>query len=76
MLQLITVDNKIKQNKSQYNLNRQTARQIARFIVKKCLPIQTPNWWGYLTREMTVRKSCCNQKLWIFTIRKWVEKVN
>ena len=31
--------------------------------------------WSYFTGKKTVRKSCYNQKIWIFVIRQGLDKV-
>ena len=56
-----TINNKIYQNKSQNNLNRQTAR-ISVLLSGNIGKYEFVNWQRSFTRKRTSRKSCYNQK--------------
>ena len=62
-----TIDNKIEQNKTQYKLDRQSAK-ISGLSPEKVNKYEF-NGWRCSTRKILVRKSSYNQKIWIFTIR-------
>ena len=63
-----TIDDKIEQNKAQYNLDRQKVRlQLYRQIMLVNINFHKARMF-YLEKKI-VRKSCYNQKIQIFTIR-------
>ena len=63
-----TIDNKIKQNKTQYNLDRQTAKISV-------LPSGNVGKYEFLTgkgdlpEKDLLEKNCYKQNIWIFTFR-------
>ena len=70
-----TTDNKSEQNEAQYDLDRKMAKVSA-------LSSGHVDKYKLLTRKYVLlekdllEKSCCNQKIWIFTIKWCVEKKN
>ena len=64
-----TIDNKIKQNKAQYDLDRQTTK-----IYHQEMLVNMNFWWQrYFTRKRLARKSCYNKKIWILSIRQRIK---
>ena len=63
------INNKIKQSKAQYHLDRQTANISA-------LSSGNPNKYKFFdlqrwfNRKRFARKNCCNQKICIFSVRQ------
>ena len=65
------IDNKIKQNKAQYNLDRQIAKIFT-------LSSGNVNEYEFLTDQdvLSENKSCCNQNVWMLSVRKSFWKKN
>ena len=65
------IDNKIKQNKAQYNLDRQIAKIFT-------LSSGNVNEYEFLTDQdiLSENKSCYNQKIWMLSVRKSFWKTN
>ena len=70
-----TIDNKIDQFKAQYNSDRQAAKILVLWSgnVGKFKSLAGED---FLPEKKTLRKNSYNQKIWIFTIRYWVQKTN
>ena len=63
------INNKIEENKTQYDLDRQTAKIFA-------LLSGNVSKYEFLNGKDVARTSSFNQKIWIFSIRHRIEKVN
>ena len=69
------ISNKIKQTKAQYNLDRQAA---------KILDLSSGNVSKYkfltdkdvLPEKKLARRSCNNEKIWIFALRQQIKSTN
>ena len=69
-----TTNNNIKQNKAQYNSDSRTPKVFA--SLSGMLVNTNFDKWRTFTREKTIKKNCYSQKIWILTVKHWVEKAN
>ena len=62
-----TIDNKIEENKAQYNLDGRNAKTSAYY--QEMLINMNFHWQRYSTRKRLARKRCWNEEIWIFAFR-------
>ena len=62
------INKRIEWNKVQYNLDRQT-KNISVFLSGNIVKYEFLTDKDVLPEKRLITKSCCNQKIWIFTIR-------
>ena len=67
-----TIDNKIEQNKDQYNLDRQTAT-ISALSSGNVSKHEFLTGKDVLTEKSFGRKSCCKEEIWIYSIRQRIK---
>ena len=70
-----TINNKIEQNKAQYDLDRQAGKNATLSLrnVSKC---EFLTGTDVLSEKRLVRKSCYNKKIRIFTLRQRIKSTD
>ena len=63
------ISNKIEQNKAQYDLGKETAKISILFSLNVC-KYEFLTGKDVLPENVTLKKSCCDQKIWIFFVKQ------